>query len=90
VARKRGTSLLSPTAYLRRNAVHRGLFRGHRGWMAVGAVMWAPRMIGRVFGRHEETLVTEKLKPGQFVRVDAVAPPTRKERKAAKAAAKSA
>jgi hypothetical protein len=78
--------LLSPTVLLRRNALHKGLFGGSRGWLAVGAALWAPRVVKRVLGRNEEVVTIEKLKPGQFVRVDAVRPPTRRERKSARRA----
>lgn len=80
MARRRG--LLSPTALLRRSALYKGLLGGSRGWMAVGAVVWAPRLVKRVFGRNEEVVATEVLEPGQFVRLEAIRPLTRRQRKA--------
>jgi hypothetical protein len=74
--------LLSPTAFLRRSALYKGLFGGNRGWLAVGAVMWGPRVLSRLFGKREEIVATEKLTAGQFVRLEAVRAPTRRERKA--------
>lgn len=59
-------------ALLRRNALYKGLFGGARGWMVVGAVLWAPRVLKRLFGRNEEVVATETLKPGQFVRIEAI------------------
>jgi hypothetical protein len=56
--------------------------------MAVGAMLWTPRLLKRLLGRNEEVVATEKLKPGQFVRLEAIAPPTRRERKAAARSAK--
>ncbi len=84
----RKPSLLSPSAYLRRGALYKGLFGGRRGWMAVGAMLWTPRLLKRLLGRNEEVVATEKLKPGQFVRLEAIAPPTKRERKAAARSAK--
>jgi len=83
----RRSSLLSPTALLRRSALYKGLFGGSRGWMAVGAVLWGPRLLKRLLGKQEEVIANEKLMAGQWLRLDAVAPPTRRQRKAAKRAA---
>ncbi len=55
--------------------------------MAVGAVLWAPKMMKKLFGKNEEVVAVEKLKPGQFVRLEAIPAPTRRQRKAAKRAA---
>lgn len=85
MARRRST-LLSPTALLRRNAVYRGVFGGSRGWMAVGVVFWGPRLFRKYFGKHEEVIAIEKLTAGQFVRLESIRPPTRKQRKAIKRA----
>ena len=41
----RSTRAFSPTAALRRNALYKGLFGGSRGWLAVGAVVWGPRLM---------------------------------------------
>ena len=82
----RRSSLLSPTALLRRNAVYKGFFGGSRGWMAVGAMLWDPRLFRRAFGKHEEVVAVERLTGGQFVRLESIRPPTRSERKAIKRA----
>ncbi|MCB9380137.1 MAG: hypothetical protein R2694_10945 [Ilumatobacteraceae bacterium] len=79
-------SFLSPVAYLRRGAVYKGVLGGRRGWMAVGAVLWTPKLLKKAFGKNEEIVATEKLKPGQFVRLEAIPPTTRRQRKAAKRA----
>ena len=75
--------MLRPSVLLRRNALYKGLFGGSRGWLAVGAVLWGRGFAKRAFGRREEILATEKLKRGQFVRIDAVRPATRRELRAA-------
>lgn len=78
--------LLSPTVLLRRNALYKGVFGGSRGWMAIGAALWGPRLLKRALGRREEVLATERLRPGEFVRIEALRPPTRRERKSARRA----
>ena len=72
---------------LRRSALYKGVFGGSRGWLAVGAVLWGPRLLKRLMGKNEEVIATEKLVAGQFVRLEAIRPPTRRERKAARRAA---
>jgi len=85
VARRRST-LLSPTALLRRNALYKGVLGGSRGWMAVGVVLWGPRLARKYFGKQEEVIAIEKLTAGQAIRLESIAPPTRKQRKAIKRA----
>ena len=85
MARRRST-LLSPTALLRRNALYKGVLGGSRGWMAVGVVLWGPRLARKYFGKQEEVIAIEKLTAGQAIRLESIAPPTRKQRKAIKRA----
>jgi hypothetical protein len=54
--------------------------------MAVGVVVWGPRLARKYLGKREEVVAIEKLKAGQFVRLESIAPPTRKQRKAIKRA----
>lgn len=78
--------LLRPMSYLRRNALRKGLLGGNPAWVVVGVMVWAPRVMRRLFGRTEELVSSERLKPGQFVRVEALPTPTRAQRKAARRA----
>lgn len=78
----RSTRALSPFAALRRNALYKGLFGGSRGWLAVGAFVWGPRLLKRALGRNEEIVAKEVLKPGQSLYLEAIAPPTRAQRRA--------
>jgi hypothetical protein len=78
--------MLSPTAALRRNALYKGLLGGRRGWMAVGALVWGPRLMKKALGRTEEVVATERLEPGQALRIEAIKPPSRDERRAARRA----
>jgi len=50
-------------------------------------VLWGPKLLKRLFGKTEEVIATEKLVAGQFVRLEALRPPTRRQRKAARRAA---
>ncbi len=77
---------LSPFAALRRNALYKGLLGGQRGWMAVGAVVWGGRLIRKAFGRSEQVVATEVLRPGQVLQLEAIAPLSRGERRAARRA----
>lgn len=77
---------LSPTAALRRNALYKGLLGGRRGWMAIGAVVWAPRLLKKALGRTEQVVATERLEPGQAVRIEAMRRPTRGEDRAGRRA----
>lgn len=76
--------LLSPLSMLKRKAIRRGLLGGSTGWMFVGALIYLPRLARKAFGRPERVVATERLKPGEFVRIDAVPPPTRAQRRAAR------
>jgi hypothetical protein len=82
----RSTRALSPTAALRRNALYKGLFGGSRGWLAVGVVVWAPRLMKRVLGRNEKVVATEVLKPGQALYLQTIPQETRAQRRAARRA----
>ena len=75
--------LLSPVAALRRNALTKGLLGGRRGWLAIGAVVWAPRVLKKALGRDQQTVATEVLKPGQAVCIEAIPQLTRAQRRAA-------
>jgi len=54
--------------------------------MAVGVVLWGPRLARKYFGKQEEVIAIEKLTAGQAIRLESIAPPTRKQRKAIKRA----
>ena len=84
MARARRPSLFSPIALARRSALYKGLLGGNRGWMAVGVVVWGPRLLKKAMGRTEQVLATEKMVAGDTMTLYAIPPPTRKERKAAR------
>ncbi len=79
--------LLRPSVIIRRNAVYKGLLGGSKGWLAVGTVLWSRSFLKKTFGKNEELLTVERLTKGQFLRIDAIAPLTRRQRKRLRRAA---
>ena len=75
-----------PMFTLRRNALYKGFLGGSRGWMTVGAFVWGSRLMKKSFGRAPQYLSTERLDPGQGVRIEAVRPTARNDRRAARRA----
>jgi hypothetical protein len=75
---------LSPFTVLRSNALYKGLLGGSRGWLAVGAVVWTPRLMKRLLGRTEKVVATEVLKPGQALYLRTIPQETRDQRRAAR------
>ncbi|MEP7202558.1 MAG: hypothetical protein ABI894_08115 [Ilumatobacteraceae bacterium] len=82
----RSTGALSPIAAFRRNALYKGLLGGSRGWLAVGAFVWGPRLLKRLLGRTEQFVAKEVLKPGQTICIAAIEPQSRAQRRAARKA----
>ena len=80
------TKAFSPAANLRRQAITKGLLGGNKRWMALGALVWTAHLLRKVFGRDVEILSTERLRPGQAVRIEAIRAPTKIERRAARRA----
>jgi hypothetical protein len=73
-------------AALRRDSVYKGVLGGSRGWLAVGALVWGPRLVKKALGRNVQVVATERLEPGQALRIEANKPPSRDERRAARRA----
>ena len=78
--------LLKPSVVLRRNALYRGLLGGSRGWLAVGALIWGRGLLRRALGKQEQVLTVEKLTKGQGLRINAIGPTSRRQRRAARRA----
>jgi hypothetical protein len=74
---------LSPSALIRSRAIHKGILGSSPLWRAVAVVVFGRRFLKRFLGRNAEDLGTEKLVAGQFVCIEAIAPPTRRERRGA-------
>ena len=66
---------------IRARAIQRGILGSSPLWRAIALILFGSRFLKRVFGKHPEYLGTEKLEPGQFVRVEAIPPPTKHERR---------
>ena len=75
--------------FLRYGALHKGLLGGSRGWQVVFFVMFGGRMMRKLSGKVPEIVATEKIQPGHLLQLEAIPPPTRKQRKAAKQAARA-
>jgi len=82
--RTRRPSLLSPFAYARRAGIYRGLLGGDRRWLIIGGTVIVAGRIRRLLGRQPEIVTVEKLEPGHPLRLEAIAPPSRRERRRAK------
>jgi hypothetical protein len=74
--RRGGGSIFSPAAYIRRSSINKGLFGDDRFWRTVFIVMTGRKVLRRVLGSGPEVVAVEKLKPGQFVRIEAIDPAT--------------
>jgi hypothetical protein len=79
------SSLLSPFALARRNAIYKGLLGGERGWLVIGGVVWGVRLLRKALGKNEQFVTLEKLKPGEWMSIRALATPTRKQKRQARA-----
>ena len=72
----RRPSLLRPSYYIRRASINKGLFGDDRFWRTVFILMTGRRVLRKLMGSEPETVAIEKLKPGQFVRIEAIDPET--------------
>lgn len=59
-----------------RRRTARRLFGSRRGWRPVYSTVFAARLVRKVLGMGPQLVSLEKLKPGQFVRVEAIDPRT--------------
>jgi hypothetical protein len=82
--------MLRPSVIIRRNALYKGLLGGSKGWLALGGIVWSRSFLKKTFGKSEELLTVEKLTKGQVLRIDAIKPLSRRQRKRMKRQAKRA
>ena len=76
---------LSPSTLVRTRAIHRGILGSSPLWRAVAVVIFGRRLLKRLMGKNAEHLGTEKLRAGQEVQIEAIAPPpTRRQRRRAR------
>lgn len=81
---RRRPSLLSPLALARRKSVRQGFLGGDRTWMVIGAMVWVPRLLRRLFGRTSEVVASEVLQPGERLVLTTIPRQTREQRRALK------
>lgn len=67
--------------YLRTRGIKDGIFGGRRGWLTLGLVMWAGRLLRKMSSRGSELVAMEKLEPGQSITVSALAPEAKARRR---------
>jgi hypothetical protein len=72
---------LSPFVLIRSRALSRGILGPSRMWRAVAVVVFGRRLLKRIVGKNAEFLGTEKLTAGQLVQIEAIAPPSRRDRR---------
>ncbi|HEY8093534.1 MAG TPA: hypothetical protein VID93_07110 [Acidimicrobiales bacterium] len=77
-------SVYSPSAEVQRRMYRRS--RQNSVWAGMAGTFLMLRVIWRAVGRRPEVVATDRLKPGQSLSITAIAPPTRRQRKAARRA----
>lgn len=80
----RRPALLSPTAWLRRTALTKGVLGGQRAWMIAGGVVWGLRLARRAVAGSEETAAVETMRPGETITIRTIAPQSRRDRRSAR------
>jgi hypothetical protein len=73
---------VAPSKWMRSHALYRGFLGGSKSWVVIGVFLYAPKLTKQLFGRVERVVATERLLPGQFVRIEALGPLSKAERKA--------
>lgn len=73
--------LLRPSYVIRRKALRRGVLGPSTFWKIVAVFVLGRQSLKRVFGKNPEVVATERLAMGEFVRVAAIRPMTRRERR---------
>ena len=77
-------SMYSPTAELQRRLYRRS--RQNPVWAGMAGTFLVLRVLRRAASRRPEVAAIDRLKPGQSISITAIAPPTRRQRKAARRA----
>lgn len=83
VSRAGGGLRRALVATLKARALRRGVLGGSGVWTAVAVVIWLPRVARRLFGRRDEHLATERLRPGDTLSVVTSDPRARRARRGA-------
>ena len=72
----RRPSVLRPSYYIRWASINKGLFGDDRFWRMVFILMTGRKVLRKLMGSEPEVVAFERLKPGQFVRIEAIDPET--------------
>jgi len=64
-------SAFSPSSYIRKQAIVRGVMGGSRTWLILGGTFWGVRILRQVMNT-DRLIATEILKPGQAIQIEAL------------------
>lgn len=64
--------LLRPAVVVRRKALYDGVFGPSVVWKAVAAVVFGRGVLRRLVSKQPEVIGTERLEPGQWIRIEAL------------------
>lgn len=64
-------SAISPSSYIRKQAIVRGVMGGSRTWLILGGTFWGVRILRQVMNS-DRLIATEILKPGQAIQIEAL------------------
>lgn len=79
--------MLRPSVLIRRKALYSGILGPSRFWKTVAVVVFGKSTLKKFFGRNEEVLEVATLKGGgRLMQIETIKPPTRRERRRARAA----
>jgi hypothetical protein len=87
-AGKRGKPPPGRVDRLFKTGLSRGVRGGRRGWLAVSVTIWLLRGFKRIVVKQEHVVAVERLDPGQHLTLTTIPPESRRDRKAARRAAK--
>lgn len=76
MARRRRGGILSPSYFIRKASINRGLLGDDRFWRTIFMLMMGRRLLRKLAGSEPEVVALERLEPGQFVRIEAIDPRT--------------
>jgi hypothetical protein len=74
--------LYSPSAWFRRNLYRRS--RSNRAFAGLAGMLFVMRVLRRASSKQPEVVALDRLAPGQTIIIKTIAPPTRRQRKAAR------
>ena len=73
---------VQPVAYLKRNAMRRGVLGPSLAWRVVAVAVYSPGAAKKIFGKEVEVISTEKVGKDSFANVITVPPMSKKQQRA--------